>query len=180
MITEKEQSSLFLDQGTYLGPARVRCVAGNRVQLEFPDESPWALLALAYPYQPVAGDIVLAAGQGENWYVIGILQGSGKTTLMVPADLELLAPRGRINLLAGKGVQIKSPEVEITAGKLELAARRVMEHFTEATRWVRDTWQVRAGRMRIQVEDDYRLKAGRINERADKDVKIDGEKIHLG
>jgi hypothetical protein len=183
MLTENEPSTntnLTLDQGTYLGPARVRATAGNRVQLEFPDELPWAMLALAYPYQPAVGDTVLAAGQGANWYVIGVLQGSGKTTLMVPGDLELLAPRGRIRLMAGKGVQVKSPEVKITADKLELVARRVMEHFTDAVRWVKDTWQVRAGRIRTQVEGDYHVTAKRINERAEEDVKIDGTKINLG
>ena len=46
MLTENEPSvNLSLDQGTYLGPALVHEVAGNRVQLEFPDELPWALLA---------------------------------------------------------------------------------------------------------------------------------------
>src|SRR2546423_352100 len=144
MLTENEPSvNLSLDQGTYLGPALVHEVAGNRVQLEFPDELPWALLALAYPYQPCKGDTVLAAGQGQNWYVIGVLKGTGKTTLMVPGDFEVLAPRGRIRLVAGKGFQVKSPEVKITAGKLELVAKRMMEHFSEATRWVKDTFQIR-------------------------------------
>jgi len=183
MLTENESianANVALDHSTYLGPARVCRVAGNRVQLEFPDELPWAMLALAYPYQPVAGDIVLAAGEGQNWYVIGVLRGTGKTTLMVPADFEVLAPRGRIRLIAGKGVQVKSPEVTITGDKLELVARRVMEQFAEATRWVKEAWQIRAGRIRTQVEGDYRLKAKRINEHAKEDVKIDGNKIHLG
>lgn len=183
MLTEHEPSTnpnLTLDHGTYLGPAKVRAAAGNRVQLEFPDELPWALLALAYPYQPAVGDTVLAAGQGVNWYVIGVLQGTGRTKLMVPGDFEVLAPRGRIRLVAGKGVEIKGPEVRITAGKLEIAARRVREHFTEATRWIKETWQIWAGRVRTEVEGDYQVNAKRINERAEEDVKIDGNKIHLG
>lgn len=183
MLTEHEPSAnahLTLDQGTYLGPARVHQVAGSRIQLEFPDELPWAMLALAYPYQPAIGDIVLAAGQGQNWYVIGVLQGTGKTTLLVPGDFEVLAPKGRINLIAGKGFQVKSPEVKITAGKLELIAKSISERFLDATRWVKNAWQIRAGRVRTQVEGDYRLKAKRINERAEEDVKIDGNKIHLG
>src|SRR5258708_5414385 len=109
MLTDTEtntnaHTNLRLDESTYLGPARVREVVGNRVRLEFPDELPWALLALAYPYQPAPGDTVLAAGQGANWYVIGVLQGTGKTKLMVPGDFEVLAPKGRISLFAGKGV----------------------------------------------------------------------------
>lgn len=183
MLTENESSktsNLTFDANTYLGPARVRKVAGNRIQLEFPDELPWAMLALAFPYQPAVGDIVLAAGQGQNWYVIGVLQGTGKTSLMVPGDFEVLAPRGRIRLIAGKGVQVKSTEVRITADKLEMVARRVIEQFTDAVCWIRDAWQIRAGRVRTQVEEDYQVKAKRINERAEEDVKIDGNKIHLG
>lgn len=181
MLTENEQSTrLTLDHGTYLGPARICQIDGKRVQLEFPDELPWATPALAYPYQPAVGDTVLAAGQGQNWYVIGVLQGTGKTTFMVPGDFEVLAPRGRINLIAGKGFQVKSPEVKITAGKLELVAKRISEHFTDVTRWVKNTLQVRAGRIRTEVEGDYQVKAKRINERAVEDVRIDGDKIHLG
>ena len=183
MLTENEpiaNANLTLDQSTYLGPVRVRQVAGNRVQLEFPDELPWASMALAYPYRPSVGDTVLAAGQGQNWYVIGVLQGIGKTTLMVPGDFEVLAPRGRIRLIAGKGVQLKSAEVKITADKLELVARRVMEQFAEATRWIKGAFQLRASRVRTEVENDYQVKAKRIIERAEGDVRIDGNKIHLG
>ena len=181
MLIENEQSThLTLEQGTYLGPARVCQVDGKRVQLEFPDELPWAVPALAYPYQPAVGDTVLAAGQGQNWYVIGVLQGTGKTSFMVPGDFEVLAPRGRISLIAGKGFHVKSPDVKITAGKLELVAKRMLEHFTGATRWVKDAWQIRAGRVRTEVDGEYQVKAKRINERALEDVRIDGDKIHLG
>src|SRR5438309_5374131 len=183
MLTENEpiaNANLTLDQSTYLGPVRVRQIAGNRVQLEFPDESPWATLALASLYQPVVGDTVLAAGQGTSWYVIGVIQGTGKTTLMVPGDFEVLAPRGRISLIVGKGFQVKSPEVKITAARFELMAKRICEHFGDATRWVKNTFRIRAGRVRAEVEGDYQVKANRINQRADEDVRIDGNKIHLG
>jgi hypothetical protein len=181
MLTENEQlTPLTFDRGAFLGPARVCEVSGNQVQLEFPDELPWAILALAYPYQPAVGDNVLAAGQGQNWYVIGVLQGTGKTTFAVPGDFEVLAPRGRISLIAGKGFLVKSPEVKITAGKLEVVARRVLERFSDATRWVKGAWKIRAGQVRTRVGGDYQINADRIIERADRDVRIDGDKIHLG
>jgi len=180
LIAHEQLIKLPLDQSTYLGPARLCAVAGDRVQLEFPDERPWAVLALAYPYQPAVGDIVLAVGQGQNWYVIGILQGLGKTRLVVPADFEVFAPRGRINLVAGKGLTLKAPEVKVSAIKLEVVARRVIERFTEAARWVKETWLVRAGRVRTQADGDYQVTARRINERADEDVRIDGDRINLG
>jgi hypothetical protein len=169
-----------LEATTYLGPARVLAAAGTRAKLELPDEHVWAMVALGSPYQPTVDDIVLAIGQQGAWYVIGVLKGSGKTTLSVPGDLEIRAPRGTIELSAGKGVHLKSPEVTVTAGKLELFARSIFESFTEATRWIKEAFQLRAGRLRTRVDGDYDLGADRIRERAEQDVKIDGSKIHLG
>jgi hypothetical protein len=180
LIENESRPSLKLDYGTYLGPARVHRVAGNRIQLEFPDELPWATLALAYPYQPAVGDTILAVGQGPTWFVIGVIQGSGNIRFIVPGDFEVIAPKGHITLFGGQGIHVKSPEVKITAGKLELVAKRFVEHFTDAARWVRNTWHVRAARVRLEVKEDYRLKANSINERAEDAVKIDGRKIHLG
>jgi hypothetical protein len=171
---------LEVEQPTRLGPARVLNVSGERVQLEFPDELTWAVVALAFPYQPAAGDTVLAIGQGGSWYVIGVLQGSGKTTVVVPGDLAIRAPAGAIELISAGGVKIKSPMVQIVAGKLEVLAQSVFERFTRATRWVKETFQVRSGRLRARVEGAYDVQAERILERAAGDVKIDGRKIHLG
>jgi hypothetical protein len=163
-----------------LGPAKVRQVKDNRIQLEFPDQLVWALSALVLPYQPTPGDTVLAVGQNGAWYVIGILQGFGKTAFTVPGDFEIVAPRGAISFTAAKGLHLKSAEVKITAKKLELSAQSIFERFTDATRWVKQAFQIRAGRVNAVVRSDYRVKAERIIERAEDDVKIDGRKIHLG
>lgn len=169
-----------LEQTTYLGPARVLRVLGHRAQLELPDELVWATVALAYPYQPAPDDSVLAVGQAGTWYVIGVLRGTGTTTLTVPGDLALRAPRGAIELTAAKGVRIKSPVVEVLANKLEILARDVLERFESATRWVKEEFQLRTGQLRTRVESTYDLRAERILERAEGDVKIDGRQIDLG
>src|SRR5262245_21426091 len=116
-----------IENNTFLGSAQVLQTAGNRVQLELPAEFVWAKVALAFPYQVVTGDTVLAIGQEDAWYVIGVLQGTGPTMLTVPGDLKLRAPRGGIELSAAKGVHIKSPTVEIMARKLEVMAESVFE-----------------------------------------------------
>jgi Protein of unknown function (DUF3540) len=123
---------------------------------------------------------VLAVGQSGAWYVIGVLQGSGKTVFTVPGNFEIMAPRGTISLTAAKAVHLKSADVKITAKKLELVAQSIFERFTDATRWVKQAFQIRAGRVNAVVRSDYRVKAERIIERAEGDVKIDGRKIHLG
>lgn len=173
-------TTLALEQHTYLGPARVGKAAGNRVQLVFPDQRVWALLAIAYPYQPVAGDTVLAISQDDAWYVIGVLKGSGKTSFTAPGDIEFRAPHGRIDLISAKGLRIRSPVVKIVSDKLELLAGSMYEKFDTARRWVKGAFQLRAGRVRTTVDGTYRVKAQRIVERAEDDVKIDGRKIHLG
>lgn len=68
-------------------------------------------------------------------------------TLTVPGDLALRAPRGRIQLAAADGVALKGPRVTITADRLEPLARSVVERFGRAARWVRETFQLRAGRL---------------------------------
>jgi len=171
---------LLLEQQTTLRPARVVCTDRHRVQLELPGERVWATMALAFSYEAVNGDTVLAIGQEGEWYVIGVLQGSGKTTMTVPGDFSIRAPAGAIELSAARGVQIKSPSVQVIADKLEMLARSLVERFDHATRRVVGMFQVSSGRLRTRVGSTYDLKAGRILERADGDVKIDGREIKLG
>ena len=167
-------------QEACLGPAGVIEVAGDRVLLELRDGRAWALVALAYPYQTMPGDLVLAISQGEACYVIGVLQGTGRTTITVTADLEISTPRGSIQLSSAKGIRLCSSAIKITSITLELVARTLSERFENARRWVKEAFQLRAGRLRTLVDSDYRVKAGRILERAQDDVKIDGRKIYLG
>ena len=166
--------------GTYLGPAKIGVAAGRRVRLDFPDQQVWALLALATHYEPVAGDRVLAISQDENWYVIGVLEGKGLTRLTAPGDLEICAPRGKISLTSAESVSIQSPEVKLTANKLELFAKSVFQRFSDVTMWVKKTFDIRADRIQTRVESTFDLKAKRIVQRAEEDVKIDGQKIRLG
>lgn len=172
--------AISCEQGTQLGPARVVTVAGKRVLLSLEDRHVWAVLALAGPYEPVADDVLLALGAADQWYAIGVLSGKGKTTFTAPADLELRAPSGKIELVAGQGVTIRAPSVSILAQGLKVAAQSVIERFEQARRWVTGTSEVHAGRSRTVVDESYRIQAGRIVERADGDVKIDGRKIRLG
>lgn len=170
-----------IEATTYLGPARVQSVAAGRVRIRVLDEEPlWATLAIAGTYQPMPDDEVLAIAHAGAWYVIGVIRGRGKSVLTVPGDLEIAAPRGKIELSAAKGVRVKSAEVTIVADRLEFAARTILERFVDATRWVQEAFHLRAGRVREQVEEDYDLVAGRVSACAQGDVKIDGHKIKLG
>ncbi len=171
---------MLLETTTFLGPARVAQVKGVSLRLTLPDGEVPAILATSYPYQPVEGDLVLAIGQEDAYYVIGVIQGKGKCTFLVPGDLEFKAPKGKIDLSSSRGIRLQSPDVMIKAKKLDLFAESVRERFGDACRWVKGGFQLRAGRVRQKIEGKYSIKAERIVERADKDVKIDGKKINLG
>ncbi len=164
----------------YLGPARVIGVADRKAKLRLHDQEFWADVALAFPYELSVEDVVLTINQDTHWYVIGVLQGTGKTTLTVPGDLALKAPQGSIELEAGKQVSIQGPLVRLNAGRLEIFAKSAWEKFTKVTRWVKEACKVHAGRFLTRTDGEYRLRAGTIKEKAVGDVRIDGTKINLG
>ena len=65
---------MLTDTATYLGPATVEEIVGNRILLRLPDREGWAQLALSFPYEPRAGDVVLVIGE-EDLFVIGVITG---------------------------------------------------------------------------------------------------------
>jgi hypothetical protein len=164
----------------FLGPARVERVEGNRVLLALQNQQVWATSAVGYPYQFQLNDEVLAIGQNEDWYIIGILAGHGKTSFHVPGNLQIHAPQGSIELIASKGISMRSPSIRIVASQLCLAAKRMNERFEQMKVWVKKSYDVVSNRMTTKVDQSYRLTADKIVERAKGDVKIDGNKIHLG
>jgi hypothetical protein len=169
-----------LSQSTYLGPARVLSAYHNRVELAFPDQTVAATLALAYPYQPAVGDSVLAIGQDDNWYVIGVLAGTGPTTFVAPGDLNLVAPKGKVCISSSEAVEITAPTVRTVAGRLETVAHMAIEKFTEASRWVTKLFHLWAGETQVVTEGTCRLKAKRVLAQAEGEVKLNGDKILLG
>jgi hypothetical protein len=164
--------------GTYLGPARILGRVGSKWKVALADRSASASLALAVPYQPEPGDLVLVIGT-EELYVIGVLQGQGRTVLSVEGDLEVRAS-GRLRLQGGTDVEIGSPRVEIRADRMETAIGTVFERIVDCYRWVKGLLQTQAGRTRTVVQESATLLANRIVEKAKKDVSIDGNQIRLG
>lgn len=170
------------DTALYLGPATVSRTLGKRALVRRP-ESPleqWADLALAFPYQPAPGDLVLVAAQEERTYVIGVLNGRGPTLLPFPGDLTLSAPDGRIRLQSGQGVSLEAPTIELSADKVELESRSFVQRLESAYLWVKDLVQVRAGRSRTVVDGALHQTAERTLIRSERETKIDGEQIQLG
>jgi hypothetical protein len=162
----------------YLGPATVTAVTDDTIRVVTDEGERSAILALAVPYRPVKGDVVLAIGD-EELFVIGVLSGSGVARLEVPGDLELSAV-GSIRIQGGRGLSMNAPDVAVKADRLELAAERMVGRFGRVYEWVRETLKTSAERVRTSVRGSYALRAGRVHAVGEQDVKIDGKQIHLG
>lgn len=166
------------DGTSAVGPARVVKIEGSELLLETSRGLRRARLALAYPYQPVPGDILLAV-DGEPAYVIGVLQGRGRTRLRFEGDLEIRTD-GRLRLTGVQGIDLVGNRVRVRADRFEVTARAVFERVIKSYRWIRETAQLHAGRLRQVIDGSSTLRAERIFDTAEKNVKIDAEQIHLG
>lgn len=163
---------------SYLGPARVQRVRGEHVDILLPEGPVKARLALAVPYDPRPGDVVLVIGE-LDFYVIGVLKGTGRVTLDAPGDLVLRAG-GKVSISGQRALELTAPQVTIRADRFESIAQEAFQRFMNSYTWVKGVVQITTGRLRTLVEHTASLSADSIVERARKDVSIDGEKIRLG
>ncbi|MCA8911489.1 MAG: DUF3540 domain-containing protein [Planctomycetes bacterium] len=168
------------DAATKLGPAVVRSLEDGRITAEFEGEQVSAVNAIAFPWTPNKGDVVLLIAQEDAHYVIGVLQTQGDFTMTFPANVNLRAPKGAINLHSGEGIDMHAPDVKVTGGKITLLAKTMTEKLGNAFRWVGDLVQVKAGRSRTLVDGASYERCERRVIKAKKDVRVNGNRIHLG
>jgi hypothetical protein len=165
----------------YLGPARVTRVAPHEVAVEIRSgEEVTAQMALAFPYAPAEGDVLLVIGKGGEHWVIGVVHGAGKAALAFQGGVEISAQGGPITLTSDRGVAIRGPDVEVEAGKLSMIAGSVVERFTSLYQRVRDAWSVRAGEARTIVDGSSHLTAKEASIVTEETMSINGSEIHLG
>src|SRR5919108_5761414 len=103
----KETPMLKVESSTRLGPALVTAAHGGSLELQMEGETVSALNALAMPYMPRVGDIVLAIGQESGHYVIGVLQTQGDMRLCFPAGVQFHAPRGKFEFTSGEEIELQ-------------------------------------------------------------------------
>lgn len=171
---------MLVETTVQMAPAQVVACEGTSYLLDAPWGRVYAQAAIGPFYRPVLGDVIVALGQGEQCYIVGVLHGTGDVVIESPRNMTVMAPNGSIDLFAAKGLRAYSPEITLRATRLELVARSVFERFGSAYRWVKDCFQVRTGRLRVVSKGSYQLRAQRIVELAEKDVKIDGQRVGLG
>ncbi len=164
----------------YLGPAEVTESHAGSLRILLSDgREVQARTALAFAYQPTAGDVVLAIGTTEH-YVVGVLSCNGQATVAFPGDLELRAVGGRLRLTGDEGVAVSGPAMQVSVGKLELAARAVVERFVSLTQRVSELLCVQAGESHTVVDGASYLRAENATVLVHEKVSINGKAIHLG
>lgn len=165
----------------YLGPGHVIAVEPHQIEVEIRSgERVHAQMALAFPYAPEPGDVLLVIGKGEEHYVIGVIRGTGRTALAFQGAVDLRAQGGPLTLSSDQGVAIRGPEVEVEAGKLRMMAGSVVQKFTSLYQRVRDSLNVHAGQAHTVVEDRSFLTAKNASIVTEETMNINGNEIHLG
>jgi hypothetical protein len=162
----------------YLGPAEVLS-GGVTVEVQLSDgRRVQAQPALAFAYQPAAGDVVLVLGKEQHW-VVGVLAARGQGTLAFPGDLEVRAA-GKLRLRGDEGVAVEGPSMQVQVGKLEMVARSVAQRFVSLTQRVADLLSVHAGQSHTVVDGASYTRAESATLLTKDKVSINGKAIHLG
>jgi Protein of unknown function (DUF3540) len=168
----------------YLGPAEVIAVEPTAVTVELPDEQAMcavrAELAFALPYAPVVGDLLLVIAKDDACYAIGVLRGSGKTSLSLQGDVDLHAEGGTLRLSGDRGIELRGPELDLHAGKLRMVADAVLQNFSSVCQRVKSLLHVHAGETHTLVDGGTFAQSKSAAILTEETVTINGKEIHLG
>lgn len=165
----------------YLGPAHVVSASGRELSLEMPSgEIVSATLAVAFPYEPAVGDVLLVIARGASYYGIGVLHGTGRTRLVFPGDVDVRADGGTLRLSGEKGVTIDAPELDVRVGALRMLADAVTQRFATVYQRVTSLLSVHAHESHTAVDESSILKAKNAAILTEEAMSINGKQIHLG
>ena len=165
----------------YLGPARVTQAGTREVELALESgEQVAAQLALALPYAAVEDDVVLVLGRGGRHYVIGVLDGHGKTALNFRGDVQLRALGGSLRLEADEEVTVRGRKLSLEAIDFKMTAENLVQRAQSAYQRVRDLLSVHAKRTTTVVDETILSKSRSATLLTEETMTINGEQIHLG
>ncbi|MBK8259369.1 MAG: hypothetical protein IPK82_42780 [Polyangiaceae bacterium] len=164
----------------WLGPATVVEVFQQKVTLRLSDSTRVdAVFALTSPYEAAQGDIVLAIGNADGFYVIGVLDGKGQTHLHVQGDLNVRAS-GTLRLSADKAVEITGPEVSLRSRILRSVAETATQAVANFSQKVTELLSVHAGERRTIVDGSSVEQAKTASLTTEEKMTINGKSIYLG
>lgn len=164
-----------------LGPATVAEALHGAVLVTLADgRRREAQLALQLPYEAARGDVVLVFGQGEEAYVIGVLSGHGKTSVVLQGDVSLRAVDGALELGGDRGVTLRGPSIEMHADTLRTFARSAIQTLETLVQRVSGLLTLHAGQQHTVVEEGAYTQAKTAAIQAEGAVTINGKEILLG
>jgi uncharacterized protein DUF3540 len=166
-------------RGPRVGPAEVVRGGAGVVEVALDGGVREATVALAYDYEPAAGDTVLTIADGDGCWIIGVLAGSGRRTVTAAGDLELRAG-GKLRISADEGVEIEGPRLDVRVGALTSFARAVTQRFDSLKQHVAELLSVQAGSMHTTVDRASFVRAESATIVTKENVNINGKAIHLG
>jgi hypothetical protein len=181
--SRREHSLVNEVSGGYLGPAEVVEMRDGAIfvsLLEKKGETTRVALAFATPYQPALGDVLLVIGKPERHYAIGVLHGSGRTSLTFEGDVDLRSVDGKVRITGDRGVDIRGTEVQIQARSLDVIAKDVTERFTTFCQRVTSLLRVQSGESQTLIDGTSTTHAKRAAILTDETVTINGREVHLG
>jgi Protein of unknown function (DUF3540) len=165
----------------YLGPGDVVGVMPHEVEVEIRGGvRARAQMALSITYEPKVGDVLLVIGKGDEHYVIGVLKGSGTTSLSFQGAVDVRANGGPLTLSSNVGVAIQGPELEIETSKLHVLAGAVVEKLGSLYQHVRGALNTRAGKAHTVIDDASFMTAKNASIVTEETMSINGNEIHLG
>ena len=168
-------------QGRYLGPATVVRVGPATLEARVPTgEIVQPKLALAYPFTPAEGDVLLVIGQDDRHYVIGVIESRGDTQLRFRGNVELRAVEGELELHGDEGVALSGPRIDIKTKKLNVMAEKATEVFGTLFTRVKELMSVHSGDTDTVVHGQWSNRSKRAAITSEETVSINGKQVHLG
>lgn len=165
----------------YLGPAEVLSVEGSDLVVCLSDGSERrATMAFVSPYEPRTGDLLLVIGKHDDHYAIGVLKGSGRTSLRFAGDVDLHAEGGTLRLSADQAVEIRAPEVAVHAPRVTTWAETLIQKAHALYQRVTTALDVEAGQTRTAVQGTSALQARTVTVSAEETTTVQGKQVHLG
>jgi len=177
----KIERASFVRDSDYLGPAHVVVASGRGLSIELPSgQTVAATLAVAFPYEPETGDVLLVIARGASYYGIGVLHGTGRTHLTFPGDVDIRSEGGTVRISGEKGVAIVGPELDVRVGAVRMLADSLTQRFASVYQRVTSLLSVHANEVHTSVDESTITRAKNAAILTEETMSINGKQIHLG
>lgn len=167
--------------GRYLGPATVTHAGAASLEARLPTgETICPKMALAHPFAPAENDSLLVIGEGDRYFVIGVIESTGETLLRFRGNVSVRAVDGALDLHGERGVELRGPKIDLETKKLSVLADKATELFGTVFTRVKELLSVHAGESDTVVHGQWENRSKRAAITSEEVVSINGKEVHLG